>query len=205
MGKYTKFKEELPRFRPDQGWQGAVDLEKQPFRGQSMVDLLGHLRAAKDAKDLLEDAVKPINTRIEALSQLLVEVFETDELTSVKLQDGGSAFLADDPYVSLDGDVEVTWKDKDTIVIGTREYGRELVEILPYLDGIKKKTFPGRQLAYDYLRATQPEIFTVNAKTMEAIGKAALLSGENLPPGLKLFMKVAVKIKRGKTDGSTQE
>lgn len=111
MGKWTKLRKELVRFVEAPDWQARIDLIKKAkpskeagqtngIAGLNRQQLFTEYVTAKDQKDYLEEQIKGLNTRLEAITQVLVQDFE-DSAEEKVTNALGTFGLRDDPYASI--------------------------------------------------------------------------------------------------------
>lgn len=118
MGKWSSFKKTLKRYQPDEKWQLQVDQFKTTPLNQNelmlgqdskqkpieltdlqLASLYDH---ARDTKAQAEALVSKLNVIIEGCSQIFVDRFETEGITSKKFDDGSQLMLNDEPYPFID-------------------------------------------------------------------------------------------------------
>jgi hypothetical protein len=114
-GKYSKYRGNLPAFQLDQSYQTRVNAEKSNFTHLDSNEALAkQMVKEKHLKDSYEDRLKQVNCRIEALSQLIVDRFETDCTEKVLLRGGVSVGLYDGIYPSVESkEILFDWIDKE--------------------------------------------------------------------------------------------
>lgn len=118
MGKYDAIVEKLPRLPVEQtDYQGRVDEVKARFRGKKATELAAAYIDVRRQKDVLEEQVSALNLVIEALVQLTCEVFDAEDLASVKLADGSSVSRQLEPYAGVE--------DKEAFRLWCLEQGLE--------------------------------------------------------------------------------
>lgn len=105
MGKYSGLKGKLPAFEPDKKWQDKInDVKKQIIGEVDDVTFANPNWLARRYVNLrlekqeLSEQLSELNTQIEALVQMLTERFDTDGTSTLKLSDGVSLSLKDEPY-----------------------------------------------------------------------------------------------------------
>lgn len=115
-GKYAALRGKLPAFEEETSYQQRVDAFKQEFLGTySGVDantafLAKEFSARKAMKDGHEETISALNVELEALSQLLVEALEDQNIQKVELASGAICFLQDTPYpVVKDREAVLAW------------------------------------------------------------------------------------------------
>ena len=100
VGKYTAVASKLPPLQPDdKPYQDKVEEVKSEiskrFTSKEFLKCYCEMRKVKDeARDLLSAA----NLELEAVSQLLIEQFETEGIESKKLDTGESLGIHPEPY-----------------------------------------------------------------------------------------------------------
>lgn len=116
IGKWSNLKGDLPRLQvDDQNWQSKVNFRKTSFNDAEGRTLgLGALGAAfnkvRAEKDELNDQLGDVNISLEALSQLLIDGLEATGLTSIRLEDGSTLTIKDEPYSKVtDREKYVDW------------------------------------------------------------------------------------------------
>lgn len=108
-GKYSHLKQTLTRFTGEPEWQERVNRKKDeirqkletgdyPVNAKTIGDI--YVRARQE-KERLEDLEKAQNLIIEATNQMLVDMLEAADFSSVKLNTGVSIFIKDDVYVTV--------------------------------------------------------------------------------------------------------
>lgn len=108
-GRWSKLRHKLPAFEPEPGWQEQVDAAKKKLMSgarnpeAASTARLGRVFATtKRRKQTLEHKIKRLNVELEALSQVLVEALEDQELTKVELRGGVTLYISDEPYVTVE-------------------------------------------------------------------------------------------------------
>jgi hypothetical protein len=120
MGKYTKLRGKLPRleaapswFRAGiEQWKARVDAEKRRILLENTanpedanVSLFARLYAdAKVEKHRLKQENSEVNVRVEALSQILRDILEGENLEKVEVAGGLSVGLRDEVYASVENE-----------------------------------------------------------------------------------------------------
>lgn len=119
-GKYSKLRGVIPAFQEETSYQQRVDSWKQGFlctddATNVNVNMLARNFAERKAdKDKLEERISALNVELEALSQLLVEALEDQNIQKVELASGAICFLQDTPYpVVKDRDAVLEWIKKE--------------------------------------------------------------------------------------------
>lgn len=115
-GKWSKYKATLPKAPVDSSFLEKVNASKAEFRQQigDNINLLGEeYDSIRAKKETLEEEIKELNVKIEALVQMVVERCESEGLTMVRLNSGTSLSLKDDPYSQVvDKDAFLDWIKK---------------------------------------------------------------------------------------------
>lgn len=170
MGKWTNYRNKLPKLQPEKEYQEKVNDEKNKVLGlatgqkanrrdaeHANVAFLGKkLAAARRKKDALEDKMYDINLTIEAIGQLLVDRLDGEEQESVDLRGGLTVGLKDDIYPMV----------KD------------------------------RQKVFQYIKKTrQLELLSVHFKTLQSLTKADIEAGRPTMPGVEVFIKTTATIR----------
>lgn len=103
MGKYTEVLKALEVLPVDKSRQVYIDQFKDQIKSEfkSTVDLARYYRDLRQDIEDLEEAVKELNVELEATQQLVHERYEAEELTSLKLSDGGSVSVQEEPYAQV--------------------------------------------------------------------------------------------------------
>ena len=111
MGKYSEVIGDLPRFKLENpAYQDKVNAKKKEiveemgvaFGVSAIVQAYARARTEKDEHEARE---KEINLELEALSQLVVDRYEIEGLSSMKLDTGETVRVQYEPYAVV--------KDKD--------------------------------------------------------------------------------------------
>jgi len=129
-GKYASLRGKLPAFEESQPFQERVNAAKQFVLAQgelrdtdgivvenlnaANVSRLAALFAQRKAqKDAHEEQIAELNVELEALSQLLVEALEDQQIQKVELASGATCYLQDTPYpVVKDREALLAWIKK---------------------------------------------------------------------------------------------
>jgi len=127
-GKYSKLRGIIPTFVEEESYQSRVNEEKLKIVGDAsnveaanVTRLASLFAASKQIKDSLEEKISFINLQLEALSQLLVEALEDQEIQKVELSSGALVFLQDTPYPQVkDKELVLAWikKNRMTQLLG---------------------------------------------------------------------------------------
>lgn len=96
--RWGKLKDKLRQFVPEPTYQDAVDEIKKVWVKLSPKEMGEEFKGLKLRKIEISDEEKEINMKIEALSQLLVEWMEREEIESVRLDSGGVLTQTLSPY-----------------------------------------------------------------------------------------------------------
>lgn len=100
MGKYDRQLDSLPMLpREHSEYQDRVELAKAEFAEAKTATKLAdaYVKVRREA-DKLDEQVKALNLRLEAVSQLLVDAFGREDLQLIKLGDGASVSVRPKPY-----------------------------------------------------------------------------------------------------------
>jgi hypothetical protein len=102
MGKWSKLKSSLVRFTQPVTWQQQIDKFKHGEYGKLTRQQLcaEYLRVDKE-KELAKERISGLNTREEALNQLLLDHLETEGDSSIR-NEFGTFYIKDDPYCSVE-------------------------------------------------------------------------------------------------------
>lgn len=181
MGKYTKYRGQLPRFQNEKSYQLKVDDAKRKVLGlatgqkpgaraaeaANVAKLARQFAQTKRAKKKLEDKITALNVDLEALSQLLVDRLETEETQKVELRGGIVISLKDDPYPQV--------VDRRKIFAWIKQ--RRMVDLL-----------------------------SVHHQTLKGLINDALAAGRKPDvPGVEIFMKTSAKCTGLKLNGGGEE
>jgi hypothetical protein len=109
MGKYSGFKSQLTKVEVEPDYQSKVNLMKDEVKGELLasgkqvtVKSLGIVYAkARAEKARLNALIKAQQIIVEATQQELIEMMESQDYTSVKLEGGVSISIKDDVYSSV--------------------------------------------------------------------------------------------------------
>jgi hypothetical protein len=110
MGKYTEALKGRPVYRdPDETRNAKVDALKAELKAQypspaSVAKATAEQRLKIDA---IEEVLKAEGLRLDALTALLVERYEDEDTSSIKLSDGGSVRVQIEPYASVEDRAKV--------------------------------------------------------------------------------------------------
>lgn len=108
-GKYSSFKGQLTKFSGEPEYQDRVNKKKEEIQGAIIAqgktpnptNFGATLVEARLEKQRLEDLVKAQNLIIEAMNQTLVELLESENYSSLKLNNGVSLSIKDDVYCTV--------------------------------------------------------------------------------------------------------
>lgn len=106
--KWAAFRTKIEPFVAEQSFQSKVDEAKMLILSTHEGDNanINHLAALyaqrKQKKDDLEEQIGDLNVELEALSQLLVDAFENENIQKVELSSGASVYLSDGIYPSVE-------------------------------------------------------------------------------------------------------
>jgi hypothetical protein len=119
MGKYSTLRGKIPAFQEESSYQEKVNDEKLLILGSAndedanVTRLASLFVAAKQTKDAYEDKISELNVRLEALSQMIVEHLEGEQIQKVELASGALIYLQDTPYpIVKDRDAVLDWIKK---------------------------------------------------------------------------------------------
>ena len=115
----------LPRFEePESPYRKKIQDKKREYDGRSSADLARLYTEARDEKDDLEEELKGVNGRIQAIQELLIESFEADDISAVRTANGYLVSTKYEPYASV--------KDKETFKKWVIDNGYENLLTLPW-------------------------------------------------------------------------
>jgi phage host-nuclease inhibitor protein Gam len=121
MGKCSALKSKLPAFVEEESYQQKVDDAKQfILAGAENAEAANVNRLAalfserKRAKEALEESISELNVEIEALSQMLCEALEDQDMQKVTLSSGALVYLQDTPYPQV--------KDKEALIAWIKKH-----------------------------------------------------------------------------------
>jgi len=128
MGKYSKITPSLPKMpAEDAAYQEKVNavkdwwLKNNPREASAMAEEFGRLRRRKKR---WEEREKKLNMRIAAIEQLLVEQYEVEGISGLKLVDGSSVRVQTEPYGQI--------VDRDALRVWAIANGLERSLMLPW-------------------------------------------------------------------------
>lgn len=111
MGKYSKYKEQVPTYKE------ALEDEKKKLRHKTRDDLLELFTQLKEEKNKKEKELKVIDQKLTAASERLVEILEEENLTSIKHSKLGTFTIKDRVFAQQ--------VDKNKLFKWLREQGYE--------------------------------------------------------------------------------
>lgn len=88
----------LPQYQEEPEYQEKVETAKGPFVGLSTAELAREFKRTRLLKKDLEEQVSSLNIELLALSQLLVNDLQGQELSKVTLDSGGTVYLKTEVY-----------------------------------------------------------------------------------------------------------
>ena len=94
MGKWQSLKETYPKLPR----AAELDAEREKHANLNDTDLINFYDYQKHSKELLEKELRAVNLSLDALTSILVDRWEDKGLQTVKLADGSSVGLLDEPY-----------------------------------------------------------------------------------------------------------
>jgi len=103
MGRWDKLKERYEKapLRAEEGYRDRLSETIANHSGKTIAELTAAYREARDTKEEHEEAIKGLNLELEALSQLLIEKLEQQDLTSIKTDEGHTFTVKTEPYPSV--------------------------------------------------------------------------------------------------------
>jgi predicted acyl esterase len=145
-GKWSAYKDTLPRLDGnDPSYQERVNERKQAFsvdprtQGKPSLGLLGDWYNQKRLeKDALNEQLSDVNLELEALTQILVDKLEETGLTQVRLTDGSTLSLKDEPYTKV--------TDRETFVAWIKSQGLDALLSVNYMSAnslVKERLMAG--------------------------------------------------------------
>ena len=158
MGKFDEIVGGLARIPPEIRYSGSgglnyqykIDQAKEKFTDRTpsvLITMYADLRAIADAK---EDEAKELRVQVEAAAQLLMEVYEGEGITSLKIKDVGT-FRTD---------------------------------FVPYSHVANKEEYHAWCLESGF----GPQM-TLPWQTTNSVTKERILSGQDAPPGVDVYVK----------------
>ena len=126
MGKYAKILKNLDPLPVDKPkFQEKVDKEKENIPvGTTPVELAKMYRQRRKAKDELDAKLSIAEVELTAVVQRIAVVFEAQDVTSIKLDDGSSVSLQPEPYAQIE--------DREAFRAWCQTNGFERAMILPW-------------------------------------------------------------------------
>lgn len=100
-GKYEKTPLGSMASLDEPGFIQRVEELKIEFGELPQADLMKAHRVETDEKSDLGDKMKETNARIEAISQLLIDIFTSQGVSSVKTEDSQALYISVEPHVSV--------------------------------------------------------------------------------------------------------
>ena len=106
-GKYAKVIQNLPRMAGEEpAYQQKINAVKQAMKEEEEFKQHASYFAkiyteARDERDLIAEQMLEINLRLAAIEQLLVEQYEVEETTSLKLETGPTVRVQLEPYAQV--------------------------------------------------------------------------------------------------------
>lgn len=85
----------------DPGFIQRVEELKIEFGELPQADLMKAHRVESDEKDKLNEKLKETNARIEAIGQLLIDIFQSQGVTNVRTEDNQSLYISIEPYLAV--------------------------------------------------------------------------------------------------------
>jgi hypothetical protein len=101
MGKYSSVVANLPRLAGEPGFQAKVEEAKTQIFNRAPGDLAALYLRLRDVKDEIAAKESQLNVDLAAVEQLMWSAFEDAGLTSVKLSDGSSIRVQQEPFVTV--------------------------------------------------------------------------------------------------------
>ena len=127
-GKYATVTPKLPRYQEEDTYQDKVNLKKDEFlerlQKHTSAALVQAYVAARDEVLDIKKRLSEANLQLEAISQLLVDQFEDEDVTSIKVS-GATVRVQVEPYASV--------KDKATFRRWCLAHGLEESMVLPWV------------------------------------------------------------------------
>lgn len=158
-GKWQGLKGKLRRFVPDMTFQDRVDDVKKVWVKLKPQEMGEELKKLKLRKIAIEDEEKEINLKVEALSQLLCDWMEREEIESFRLASGGVITNVVTPYPRVTDETEfmewlkenepdeklkLPWPSLDRIVRTRLEEGQPLPQGVEVFIKDSAKLYGGR-------------------------------------------------------------
>ena len=131
MGKYSKIIGDLPKAPPgmfgdEEGgkYQDRVDTAKGPFQGKTTAELAALVHELRAEKEAAKEIVSEIGVRLAAVEQMIVDSYEAEGITTIKLEGIGSVRTQSEPHA-------VT-RDKEACRIWCLNNGYQNEMVLPW-------------------------------------------------------------------------
>jgi hypothetical protein len=101
--KYAKLRDKLPAFEQESSYQDRVNAWTLENVGENPYDanvseLAKRMAGLKRSKEIAEEQIYGINVALEALSQLIVKIMQSEDIEKVALSDGSSCYLSYEVY-----------------------------------------------------------------------------------------------------------
>ena len=110
----------LPRY-VETGEEGKarqkVNAAKDQYKLLTSTELAAEYTKFRDEKDDIEEELKTLNSKITAITELIIEKFEGDEISAVRTEAGYLVSTKYDPYASV--------KDKEAFIAWVKKEGYE--------------------------------------------------------------------------------
>lgn len=97
----------MPPAPTEPDFQGKVDVWKQEYQDFSTSEKAREYCKIRAEKDKLEDDIKKLNSKLEALSQQMIDAMEREGTNMFRLDTGESLSIKDEPYTSVQD--KVAW------------------------------------------------------------------------------------------------
>jgi hypothetical protein len=102
MGKWSGLKDKYPRYAEgDPGFLERVQAARAAHAADPFPELIARFAKVRAEKDELKERTQELNVALEALGQLLLEQFETHDLTSVRTNEGKLLYGQVEPHVAV--------------------------------------------------------------------------------------------------------
>lgn len=105
--KYIALKGKLPAFELEPEFQSKINSAKAIYSRLTPAELANELALQRKNKNYHEEQIKNTNVELEALSQLIVEHLEADDLQKIQLASGITVYTQVEPYSSLTSNEEL--------------------------------------------------------------------------------------------------
>jgi hypothetical protein len=99
--KYAKVFSRLEKLPEDPAYQQQVDALKESIVNRSSSALSHTYAKLRGKKKEIDEELKGINLQIEAVSQLLIDAYEADDITTLKLTTGQTVRTQPEPYPTI--------------------------------------------------------------------------------------------------------